>query len=328
MLPVVLLFALLAPPQQPSASLLQNGLLALKQGRAAEARTLLEDASRQEPNNAYIWLSLAQTYRTLGEQKLAGDAAHKTETLAPNDPIACHGLSLFYTETGEYRRAGELELKFAESARADQAALSRAANLLLRGQDFNGAAEAANKGLQAKASDPQLLLTLGVARYGQRRFDEAITTFLKVAEIDPAVPQPYIFLGKLLDQAGAHLPAVQAADEQWLKQNPQNATASVELAKTLLAAAGDEKRAEELLRSAIALQPDNAEAHYQLGVLFERKRQWQEAADELTRSTSLEPNNPMPHYHLARVYDRLGQHDRAQAERSLHAQLTAPAKQP
>ena len=78
-----------------------------------------------------------------------------------------------------------------------------------------------------------------------------------------------------------------------------------------------------MVRRALALDNESWEAHYQLGLLLSKKRQYKEAAAELEAATKLNPDEPMPHYHLARVYDRLGEKDRAAAERETHKRLMA-----
>jgi tetratricopeptide (TPR) repeat protein len=167
---------------------------------------------------------------------------------------------------------------------------------------------------------------LGVARYGQRRFEDAITAFLKVIAIDPQVDQPYVFLGKMLDQAGTHLPEITLAYEKWLAANPRNAMALMLLAKVRLASDSKDATAEGLLRKSILLDGKNWEAHYELGVLLEGKRDWAGAAASLKRSAELDGKQAMPHYHLARVYNRLGEGEKAKAERELHEKLTGPQK--
>jgi Flp pilus assembly protein TadD len=96
------------------------------------------------------------------------------------------------------------------------------------------------------------------------------------------------------------------------------------LAKTLLVNDPQDARAEELLKKSIALESSNWEAHYELGVLLAAKRNYRDAATELSQASELDPKQPMPHYHLARVYDRLGDAERAKAEREKHQELVSP----
>jgi Flp pilus assembly protein TadD len=197
---------------------------------------------------------------------------------------------------------------------------------LLQKQDFTQAADVLSRGLRANAKDPQLVLALGVARYGQRRFDDAAVAFLQVIQIDPRIEQPYLFLGKMLDQAGTHLEKITKAFEAWAASNPQNAEAQLLLAKARLVGDSQDASAELLLRRSLSLSANNWEAHYELGVLLAAKRNYRDAAVELSRASELDPKQPMPHYHLARVYDRLGEAERAKAEREVHQALVSPQR--
>ncbi len=387
------LFLLLLVPSEPQPSLLQRGLLALKNGQLAEARHDLETASQTDAQNPYIWSSLAQTYLRLKLPEKASAAARTAEKTSADNPLIFHALAMFYGETGELRHAAELEQKFAESPKADRDALARAASLylsagetrravplakravgqesspekenllgraltaagqteegekrlqsawegaktdagiafdytqaLLHRQDFTQAANVIETALSAHPQDPQLTLALGVARYGQRRFNEAIAAFLKVIELQPAVEQSYLFIGRMLEQAGDHLPQITKDYESWAAREPGNAKAQFLLAKALLTQDHRSERAQALLQKSIALNDKDWEPHDQLGTLLADKHDWQAAAAELNRSIELNPKEPLPHYHLARVYDRLGQPERAAAERELHQKLTGSPK--
>jgi len=282
----------------PSAPL-QRGLIALQRGQFAEARTALEEASRAEPANPYVWSSLAETYLRLEEPGKASSAAEAAEKFAGKNPVIQQALGMFYFEFGQR---------------------------LLQKQDFTQAASVFGRGLRTKANDPQLVLALGVARYGQRRFDDAAVSFLQVIQIDPRIEQPYIFLGKMLDQAGTHLEKITKAFETWEASNPQNAQAQLMLAKARLVNDPQDVRAEALLRGSILLDASNWEAHYELGVLLEARRNFREAASELSRAGELDSKQPTPHYHLARVYERLGESERAKAERETHQALVSPQR--
>lgn len=292
-----LLLLLLA--SDPKA-LLKQGLVALQHNQLAEARTALEEAGRLDSENPYVWTSLAETYLRLGDSKNAESSASKAGKLGSTNPVVAHALGMFYFEDAQQ---------------------------LLRKEEFTHAADVLTTGLETDPRNAKLVLALGVARYGQRRFDDAMAQFLQVIQIDSTIKQPYLFLGRMLDQAGDHLPEITKDYETWAAKNPQNAKAPLLLAKALLAAGSRNPKAEDLLHRSVALDPNDWESHYELGVLLAGKHEYKSAAAELTRSLALDPKQPMTHYHLARIYDRLGQPDKAKAERQIHQQLTStPAR--
>lgn len=309
----LLLLVSLAADANRATDLLKRGLLELQQGKLAEARADLEQASQIDPKNAYVWSSLAQTYLKSNEPKLASSAAETAEKIGGRDPVVSHALAIYYSEAGQLAHAARLD---------SQIAFYWTKVFLDRG-DFTQAADTAQSGLASHPNDVQLILALGVARYGQRRFEDAVVAFLRVIQIDPQVEQPYVFLGKMLDQAGPHLSEITRGYQAWAARDPQSAKAQLLLAKALLASDSRDSRAEALLQKSVALDPSYWEAHYELGVLLSNRHDYEGAAKELERSIELDAKQPLPHYHLARVYDRLGHPERAQAERETHERLTA-----
>ena len=347
---------------QTAADLLRQGLTKLQAGQVQAAQDDLLQASKFDERNGYVGSSLAETHRRLGQRDEGLAAAAKAESIGSADPAVDHALAIFYTAMEMPDKAAALEQRFAESPKADSEAFVRVTQLyvragnfaaaaeaggkawgrsdkrnlslgtdysmaLLRLQKFDEAADIAGQGLKTDKDNAQLQLVLGVARYGQRRFEEAIAAFLQVAAIDPAIPQPYLFLGSLLEQAGGHLDQVVMTEGAWAKREPKNAKAQLTYAKALLQKDRRSSDARQLLDNAVRLDGSDWEAHYQLGVYLENARDYAGAAAELKQSIALDPTRALPHYHLARVYDRLGQVDLARVEREAHTRLSGQAEQ-
>ena len=195
--------------------------------------------------------------------------------------------------------------------------------LELRRSDFVAALATFETGCRKFPASAQLQLAFGVAAYGQRRFNDAIQAFLRVTAIDPSIEQPYLFLSRLLDQAGELLPEVTAAYAAWEKMTPESYLPPCLHAKALSAASADPAAIEAELNRSIQLNGQYWESHFELGVLRLKQREWQQAAVELARSIALNPTYAAAHFQLARAYDKLGKPDLAQAERAEHQRLTA-----
>jgi len=197
------------------------------------------------------------------------------------------------------------------------------AQVQLLHQDFNGAIRTLEPSRRIFAKSPQLELTLGVGYYGLRRFDDAVGSFLRVIEMAPEVEQPYAFLGRIIDHAGERLPEIERRFEAYAKATPKSAGSQFLYAKAINASSGDSAAAEALLRKSIAMDGRNWESHLELGIALEKRRSYEEAAKELTRSIKLNPKSSTPHYRPARIYDRLGKKQEAASERGRHAELVA-----
>lgn len=229
----------------------------------------------------------------------------------------------------EYEAKGQLEKAAAEYELAirlspyEEAYYFEAAHAYLLRQQFDPAVKILERGCKVFDKSAQLQLALGVAYYGQRRFTDAADAFLRTIDIAPDVQQPYVFLSKMLDQAGDRMPQILRRFAAWANANPRNALAQFVYAKGLLISGGDAKTAEKLLRDSIALKGDQWESHYELGVLLEKERKFDDAARELERSIAINAGQPDVHYHLGRVYDRLGESAKAAEQRRIHEQLTS-----
>ena len=192
---------------------------------------------------------------------------------------------------------------------------------LLKHNSAQEAIQVLEDGKKIFARSAQMELTLGVAYYSMRWFPDAVEAFLRVIRIDPGVEQPYVFLGRMLEQTEGKLPDVTSAFAALAKANPENYTANFLYGKAL-AFGGKRDEAEALLRKSIAENAAFWESPFELGGVLEAKRDFAGAAREFARAAELNPKNPGVHYRLARVYDRLGKADEAKAEHALHERLT------
>jgi tetratricopeptide (TPR) repeat protein len=299
----------------------RTGLIALERGDLESARTNLEQASRIAPRDGRVWVALSQTYWRLHKTAEAEDAAGKAASYAPEDPVVLHGLAIYYAETNQMLKAARSEAKV-PNARDHAAELYfDAARPLLDQQKFLDALPILKEGVLRLPNYAQLELALGVADYGLRRFDEAADAFLRTIEIAPETEQPYQFLGRFLDQIPSRLPDVAERFAAYEALHPQSATGYLLHAKALDAQSIEPERALSLLEKSIALNSEDASAHFERGTVLDRFERFTEAVEEFQRAARLAPSDSATHYRLARDYDRIGKPEAAQAEREKHAQL-------
>jgi len=304
----------------------------MAQGRLNEARGDFEQVRAAQPSNPQVWLALTEIYAMQKDEvprktaaQHAVDLAHAANGWESSAPVRNYlgkvylANAEFQRAIGEYREAVRLG-PYEESYRFDLA------QAFLGHEEFAQAAEVLEDAHKVFDRSAQIELALGVAYYGERRFPDAVNSFLRTIELAPEVAQPYVFLGKMLDQAGDRLPEIERRFAEFQNANPENPTAYLLRAKAMAAAGEDAAEIEKLLRKSIALKNDGWESHYELGVLLEGKRDFAGAAAELERSTKLNPEVAATHYHLARVYDRMQRPQDAARERAKHEELTAREK--
>ena len=215
----------------------------------------------------------------------------------------------------------------------EDAATSGSRRYTLVQPDFASAIRVLENARKTFDKSAQIELTLGVAYYGLRKFPEAVAQFLRTMDLAPDVPQPYLFLGRMLDQLGDRLPEVARRFEEFEKRNPTSPVGYLLHAKALAArlpATGFPAEAEEALRlleKSRSLNEGDAETHLQIGLMLERKGDYPAAATALERSVKLNPKGTAARFPLARVYDRLGRSAEAAEQRALHEKLGEAEKQ-
>ncbi|MFO0282185.1 MAG: tetratricopeptide repeat protein, partial [Acidobacteriota bacterium] len=77
-------------------------------------------------------------------------------------------------------------------------------NLLLSTQNFREAIVVLEYARTKFPASAQAALSLGVAYYGARRFEDAVKGFVEASKLAPDVEQPVLFLGRIWEHAGEH----------------------------------------------------------------------------------------------------------------------------
>jgi tetratricopeptide (TPR) repeat protein len=291
------------------------------------AAPLEEKYAEKTPGDKSAWRRVAALYLDAGQPDRALAAGlrglDRDPSFEMHTTLGQAYLGLHQPESAAAQFAEALRMD-----RYDEQAHFQLAQVYLQQGDFSHAEDVLLAARKIFDKSPQIELALGVCYFGERKFSQAIDQFLKTTKLDPDVPQPYLFLGRILDQTGERLPEATSRFALFNQRNPKNPSGYVLFAKALIAAfpsagpAPELDHANALLEKAIALKPDDAEAHSLYGSLFERQLEFPRAAAELEKSIALNPREPAPHFHLSRVYERLGRKEDAARERELHQKLT------
>lgn len=350
---------------QPDSKLIQTriheAMSALQRNDPAAAERSLQTVIQLEPSSAPVWFLMAQAQARQNNMKAALLSADKAARFAGKDPSLLYNLALFNLEAGRpdvslsigqqvlaledssdvrdlLGRAFEAKkdwknaiLHYTQARRLapySEEAIFRLAQAQMQSQEFPAAIATLEDGRKTFDKSPQLELALGVAYYAQRRFPDAVDRFLRVMQLAPDIPQPYYFIGRVLEHAANRIPEVLTRAAQFEKAHPQSPLGYVLHARAVLLRpspedpAADDVLAESLLKKALIIKEDQADTHLLLGMVFERQKRGEEAVTEFKRSAVLNPADPIPHFRLARIYDRLGRKEEALRERALHEKLS------
>jgi tetratricopeptide (TPR) repeat protein len=183
-------------------------------------------------------------------------------------------------------------------------------DLLTRGiarqqeQKYDDAIAIYNAVLEAYPGNIDALIFLASACRSSGRAGEAITLYDRIAEMNPPRADFWFNRGNALNEYGRLQDAV-AAYGRSLAIDPGNATALANRAISLVAL-GRPEEAIESYEQALAIDPDHRIALNNIGNLLADQNRLHEAADYLRRSIRNWPDLAEGHYNLSHVLLRLG----------------------
>lgn len=301
-------------------------------GNWAEAAKWEERFARSERGDRDAFLRTVSLYLQADMPLKAtevGTAALERGT----SPELHNALGKAFTMAGQLE-AGIRHLKLAVEADPYEESLHYdLGHFYLRQLDFEAATQAFLAGRDYFDKSTAIELGLGIAAYGQRSFSQAVDHFLRASELSPDMEQPHAFLGRLLQHAGNRIEEVTERMRLFHQRQPENPLGPFLYGQVLLSRIGARndpealQTAEDLLRESIKRKDDFWESHYELGVLLEKKREYDAAETHLIRAVELNPDASKPHYRLARVYQRLGKSKDAKRERDLHKTIAERERQ-
>jgi tetratricopeptide (TPR) repeat protein len=199
------------------------------------------------------------------------------------------------------------------------------ANILLINRSLPAALKVANRTTEAFRNSPEAFGLKGSVELKLGQFNDAIDSYRKALHIDAANSDAALGLAEAQSAAGLTNDAI-ASFEASLKQYPKDARFRLQYALMLLKEsetgnAVAEVRAEQLLKSAIALNPSLPGVHYYLGDLALKKGQIAEAVWYLERAAKIDAESAQVHFALSRAYRRVGRKQEASREMAFYQNL-------
>jgi tetratricopeptide (TPR) repeat protein len=303
----------------------QLGEFYLQTGRYREALPLLEASYRIDPANEDNERDLALACENAGDLKQARE--HIQNLLKRRNDADLH------------RMAGALDEKLGDPLAAVQEN-QRAVNLDPSEQNYFAwgselllhravwqAAEVFRNGVKAHPKSARLLTALGTALFAGALYDEAARSLCDASDLDPANPEPYIFMGKIEMAAPTPLPCVEAKLARFVQEKPDSSLANYLYAMALWKQREHAtnkpalQQVESLLTKAVSLDSKCFDGYLQLGILAASQRDYEKAIQLYTKAIDVNPQLGEAHYRLGVAYDRLGEREKAQQEFQLHDEI-------
>lgn len=261
------------------------------------------------PSDYTKTLDLARAKLEAGDPSTAQELAQ--ELIVQRDRPELHILlGDCYEAMGKFQEAAA---QYQIAARADpsEANLFSFASELLKYRGYTEAVQVLSYGTRQYPESARLRVALGVAEYSTGDYANAVRTFCDAVDLNPNDARPLEFLGKMAGVAPGLSRDVSARLKHFALEYPNNAAASYYYAMSLLASPqasdrGGDDSPKRFLQRAVALSPDFAQAHYQLGIVCEEDGDTSSAIREFEIAAKQDRTMGAAHYHLARLYQKTG----------------------
>lgn len=314
--------AVIRSGQDNAKAYLQLGILKGESGDIAGAAASFQAAIRSDP-------TLAEAHYNLGVTMIAGSPSNPdwsdailqfqdALSLRPKYPEAMNMLGVSLLQSGKVSMAiDQFKAALQLNNNSAETHVNLAKVLSVMGKNDEAYAEDITA-LKLKGTYPEADIALGNICFKERKFGSAAGYFKSALIANSDLQDAHYGLAKALqaqsDKADA---GVEFKEAQELIQRQSDSVQSSHLSNESLdlAKAGNFADAINSAKQALSLEPDNAAAHFNLGLLLADSGQLPSAILELRKAISLQPFESRFYVDLSRMQERIN--DREDAMDSL-----------
>jgi tetratricopeptide (TPR) repeat protein len=301
------------------------GEIYVRSGKIADATPFLEKAQHIDPASYDNGYDLSLAYLLTGRLKEARQLVH--DLLQRKNAAELHNLLAEIEEKDGNFVAAANEFEVAAHLDPSESNLFDWASELLVHRTLAPSIEIFRQAAERYPQSSRLAIGLGMALYSLGKYDDAVTSLLRAADLDPSDPRCYPFLSRAYDSSPSQADEVIKRFRRFAELQPRNGRALYYYAMSLWKGKRaqdpslDLHQIESLLAKSIELDPTLAEAQLQLGNLYSDQSKYAEAIPHYRRALELNADLADAHYRLGQAYVRTGEKDRAQGELQVYQQL-------
>jgi tetratricopeptide (TPR) repeat protein len=304
------------------------GTLLVAEGKAPDAISYLERASRLRSGDYDNSYDLALAYASAGQYELARTNARALllvqeradQGRGPHDRARVHRLLASVDEKlGDSLEAVREYQSAAELSPTEPDLFDWGTELLIH-HAVAPAMTVFTKGNHLFPRSARMLVGLGVALYAVRSYDDAAQRLCQASDVNPDDPAPYVVLGKIASGGNTGSEAVVERLERFARMQPDNAIANYYYALSLWNGrrrsgdTADIAQVVGLLEKCVRLDPKLGSGYLQLGVVYADRGDFPRAIRAYRKAIEISPDLEEAHYRLAQAYRRTGETEKAQAE--------------
>ena len=264
----------------------------------------LERAIEADPGYPDSYVELGRYYGYMGEPALAKATFERWTVRHPEDAdmLINAGLTLF--DASDFAEAYAFFEKAVEAATEEEqrsGALTFRANALDMLGRYDEAVVAYEEVIAETPEWWEAHANLGICHARNGRMERAEAAFRRGLADCPGSPEIRDELAAHLLEQGGDLQEALKLSEEAVALGRDEIRHLVTLGEVKLALEDDEGAA-EAYRAVLALDPENPDAHLELGILHERRGEAAEAEEHFIESLKADPSNPRALYSYASLY--------------------------
>jgi tetratricopeptide (TPR) repeat protein len=289
-------------------------------GQAKAAAEILTLAVRSSPKSSKALMLLGKAEILEKAYPVAGQHLAKAAQLQPDSAEILFLQARLEVEQGNALAALPLLTKASLIAPRSKEILSALALTAIKASRAREAVAAAEKLLVLAPDDPDALYLLGAASLQGGNLDKAQTSLEQFTQMRPKDSRGCLALGLTLAAKPDKIEAARTQLRHCLEFDPSNVEAKYQLGLSYKAQ-GDTVQAIQLLEEVVTSAPRYSLALRDLGAVYLQAGDDQKARTVLERAVAIDPSDADTHFQLSRLYNLIGEPDLAKKHLELFQKL-------